>query len=552
MAASSSDQPLPITYSELPPKSQRKLDSAMGAVGRGAKKDYLASEKPGYDASRTALKNGGLSETARKAAGNAVEKYEGVRDYAVGGQSVTKEGAVSARHQLVQDAVSRARRHGHSTPYGSMWYPEHNEDITRAARAQGFDSRDAITASAVMSPQNAPANEKASVVAHMDALKNHSVTVTPQLHEAVKRASGGTVGFDDHMGSTVAMRDLSANQLAYLSHTAVRAHVEHTGADLASMGKGGGKGQIAKAIDVLRGTIPRDLAINPHTGPKIATYNHNIQSSQFDSPEVGEYAHRWDHVMNQHPGQTRIDTGHGTSEKGMLDPTRSVQDTWMNAINHSSQPNRLVGRSTNIAKTIGSSQGAYLGGKTYTEGGKRQSYSPDPAVTSGELHHAWGQDADERNVRQITAGRDFTLPGHASQAPAWTETRIQGGKDVEYNKALNAHREQMWKDSAPPAGQLDLTRTRGGEHLPASRHTSRDQFSKYHQAAHTSAINKGRQIDQHLAAGTKPIRGMHETDLKATQSYLDHEAASREPDIQGMVAQQRKQAAVTRNQGRLF
>jgi hypothetical protein len=552
MADRGSGQPLPITHSDLSPKSQRKLDSAMGAIGRGAKKDFLEKEKPGYDAARAALRGGGLSDEARVKAGKAVERYEGVREHAVGGQSVTMEGAVNARHQLVQDAVARARRHGHTAPYGAMWYPEHNEDITRAARANGFDARDAITASSVMSPNNAPANEKASVIAQMDALRNHSVTVTPQLHEAVKKASSGTVGLDEHIGSTVAMKDLSSRQLAYLSHTTVQPQVQHTGADLFSMGKGGAKSNIAKSINVLRGIIPRDKANNPHTAPKVATYNHIIQASQFESPLISEYAHRWNHVVTQDPGQTRIDTGHGTSEEGMLDPKRAVQDTWMNAINHTSQPNIMVGRSTNIAKTIGSSQDAYLGGKTYMEGGKRQRYHPDPAVTPSELHHSWGQHADELTAHKLTAGRDFTLPGHASQAPAWTEERIQGGNDKEYNKALLAHKEQMWKDAAPAPGQLDMFRTRGGEHLPATRHMSRAQFSKYHQAAYTSAINKGRQIDQHLAAGTKPIRGMHETDLRATQSYLDHEAASREPDIQGMVAQSRKQAAVIRDQGHLF
>lgn len=535
---SSSGQPLPITYHDIPEKTRPALNRTMGNIGRTAKKHFLDSAQASHDEGQAKLADPSSSAEDIRSAKGAVSKYQAVKKYGKSGQPVTMEGATDARVGLVHDAEARARRHGHTVPHGAMWYPQHNEDITRAAQAHGFEPRDAITASAVMSPQNAPDNEKASVVAHMDALKNHSVTVTPELHQAVKRVSEGKVGLDEHVGSTVRIGDLHPDQVAWLSHTKARDQAApNTGADLFNMGKGGGKGQIAKQVNVLNGSVHRDQAINPHDAPKVATYNHNIQAAQFDSPEVGEYAHRWHHLMTQDPGQQRIDAGHNNSSHGVLDPKRSVQDTWMNAVNHTSQPNMVApGTSANIAKTIGSEDTSYVGSKSYkNRAGSKVYYGNSADVSPQELHHAWGQHADEQAVHQLTAGRDFTLGGHASQAPAWTEMRIQGDKDKGFTGAMREHRDQMWKDSQPAKGQGTLfSAGKAGPKL------NKQQFLDHHEAKYQDALSAGREVDAQIRSPKTRPQGVQYADLKAQQGHLDHEAATREPDIQGTTQRERK------------
>lgn len=332
-------------------------------------------------------------------------------------RNVTRTTAANRRVEAYNRATDAGAAEGRSVPDGAGWYFEHHRDIAASASKHGVDRDRAIVASAVMSPLNSPENEKAAVSALMEAHSNGKVDMQPHL-AARLRAHGYTVE-SHHEGRQVAASELSSDTLAGLSDTRVKDEAQPlTNMNLNDMARGGPKGNVVKANEVIRGNVHPDAAINPKSAPKIWSYAHNTREAVPDTAEHHEYMSRVADVAAG-PAQPSLDLwGLRGSKKGLLGAnSHTVEDTWMNSISHD-QPNKTIpGTKTNVLKTAGSHPAANPG--------------PTAAV------HAFNNRATQQAANRLGrgAGHDFDLPPVSVQETAWTQVRREGGKDPQFNAA---------------------------------------------------------------------------------------------------------------------
>ena len=333
------------------------------------------------------------------------------------------------------------RREGENLP-GAGWYFQHHSDISRAAQEHGYGTNAAITASAVMSPQNSPDNEKRAVTALMDAHRNGKVTIPQHIAERLNSSkafvkSGITVN-PEHVGVPTPVSHLHPTVLAALSEKDVREQLPDHNVNLEDIARGGSRENISKAINVLRGKVSEDEAIDPHSSPKVRSYRDAIRDAVSNTPQHDEYMMRAADIGDKlrgevGKGQLMFDYHNlRNSDEGMLSSTRSTaEDTWMNSISHGQKNTIVPGTDTNIMKTAGSLLG-YTGKKTH-EG---VSVDPDPRVGSSAVQHA------VNNAATINAGTslkkslnlDYSVPSTLSQETAWIPARRAGNKDKTFNK----------------------------------------------------------------------------------------------------------------------
>lgn len=321
---------------------------------------------------------------------------------------------------------------------GAGWYFDHHRAIDESASTHGFDTNAAITASAVMSPQNSPENEKAAVDAIMDAHTNGVVHMAPHVHNYL--VSQG-VPLDRHLvNQTVRIADLPTNALAALSSADFRDQV-NTNVRLKDIARGGTKGNIATAYDVLRGDKSEAEAINPHTSPKVHSYRDAIRDAVPDTDVHHEYMMRASHIADSLAGRVAPEQmmfdfyGKRDSTEGLLDPKRSTaEDTWMNSISHG-QPNIVVeGTTTNVMKTAGSLLGYPT--KKRTEDGRTA--FDHAAIKPVAVQHALNNAATIEAAARVSKDMEFDAPSTLAQEVPWTVARREGGKDPAHNAAQRA------------------------------------------------------------------------------------------------------------------
>lgn len=335
------------------------------------------------------------------------------------------------------------RSEGEGLP-GAGWYFQHHSDISRAAQEHGVGTTTAITASAVMSPQNSPDNEKKAVVALMDAHRNGKVTIphhlVGEINSTENMVKAGVTVNPEHIGVPVHASQLHPAILSALSKESTRTQLPKHNLNLEDIARGGSRLNIAKAIDVIRGNTPEEQAIDPHSAPKVRSYRDAIRDAVPNTPEHSEYMMRAADIGDK----LRGDVGKGQmmfdfhnlrgNNKGMLSSTRSTaEDTWMNSISHGQKNEIVPGTDTNVMKTAGSLLG-YTGKKTHDG----VSVDPDPRVKPKVVQHA------VNNAATINAGTsikknlqlDYSVPSTLMQESAWIPARRAGNKDKAFNKSV--------------------------------------------------------------------------------------------------------------------
>jgi hypothetical protein len=368
--------------------------------------------------------------------GNAQDKDQKLRTLetispALTDANVTLTTAANRRVSLMTQGAERVRqdtRRSKSTDsrtrdVGAGWYFSHHGDLAKVSETTGVDKDRVITASAVMSPMNSPDNEKKAVasLAHLHA--NNPVlsfSETAQKHLGLKSTSAK-------------YSDLTSEQASKLGKPELREHI--SGVDkgvLAGQALGGSHGQVARAIDVMRGNIHHTTAIDPHSSPKVWSYHHNIKQSVPNTPVHDEYIGRAD-VALFNPDQGRLDLwGLKKSTEGPLNPKgHTASDTWEGAIS-SGQQLESVGRTrTSPAKVVASDS-------PYTPSGKKGAKGTiGTADVSPEMvTHAWHNEANIRAGAKMSAKSGEMIPATLSQETGWTEARRVAEKDPAYGSRV--------------------------------------------------------------------------------------------------------------------
>jgi hypothetical protein len=339
---------------------------------------------------------------------------------------ITHAGAAQRRVDLTLQGAQRARTEGTDT--GQGWYFNHHKRLAEVAAVSGMDKSRVIAASAVMSPQNNPEQELAAVhalaTAHTDRYARVRVPTDMSEHPIL----GGLAGESVHP------RHLSPEHIAALSEPAIRAKVGTTRFDLAAVAKGGVKGNITKAVNVLRGTTPVERAIDPRTSPKVWSYHAGIAMSEHGSPEHTEFMERM-HIATggEVPGQQRMDLmGLRGATHGPLAPDApTAEDTWQQAIStgQSLPAMPIPGRQGRAAMQSPAKFSVGEGGSA-----NQKMLRAVPGIAGAEpsaLMHAWQNEATQRAARTLSRRSGEIVPAIGMQAGGWTEARRQAGKAIE-------------------------------------------------------------------------------------------------------------------------
>jgi hypothetical protein len=371
-----------LQYSDLDAPGQRALNRRMASLGNPSAR--MAARLKQLDA---AAENPDGAADYRAKAGKQAKNLRAIRGETVRAE-VTLDAAADRRIEHFANGLARSQAEGVDS--GAGWYFGHRGELDRTAAEHGFPEDRIITASAMMSPQNSPENERAAV------------------HAAAGRMAGN----------------------------------EYNAKDL---GRSGTKENLGKAEAHLAGG---EDSLNPLSSPKVHSYREATAAAAPQSDAHLEYLSRVDQaakvLSGQHsPGQTRMDLwGLQDSREGLLDPGRNTaEDTWMNSISLGQPFDRTVGR-TNVGKAIGSDKViSSIAGKT----SRGVAAHPSGEVSKEALQHAWNNEATIRAAERVglatgtvdSQGRS-NLPAVAMQEVAWTEARRVAGKDPEYNREVKA------------------------------------------------------------------------------------------------------------------
>lgn len=400
-----------VQFEDFSPQGQKTVSSQINSLGRNARSNVTKR----IAATAVRMADPTLSAESRKSAAKENTNLKDVKPHIVN-KGVTLDSAATNRVEAYHKNISESAARGNSTPDGAGWYFNHSRDITNSANKNGFDPKRAMTASAVMSPQNSPDNEKASVGAIMTAMSTHKVHYDQHLHDTLTAA--GIPSNPHHVGRMVGFSELHPDTLSGMTGTKIREHVK-TGADLQQIARGGTKENISKAVRILSGEVHPDDAINPHTAPKVWSYNHNITTSDHGSAEHGEYMMRVQHhaavtAGDVHHGQQMFDHfGLRGSTSGQLSSQgHTAEDTWQNTLTHG-QAAKTVGR-TAVNKTLASN------------------ISTGYIADSG-AHHAFNNKATRMAAEQMSV-HGYAHPSTSAQEVPWTQVRRDVGKDPEFNQ----------------------------------------------------------------------------------------------------------------------
>lgn len=386
--------------------------------------------------------------------------------------------ARNRKSMIEQAATDPSVSHAHENLPGAGWYFEHHRDLANSAKDHGFETSRAVTASAVMSPQNSPENEKAAVSALMAAHSAGKVRITDHVADWMERSGHD---MSAHRGQTVHARDLTPESLAALSSSEIRDHVEADGFDVKDISRGGTKENIAKAVRVLRGEVSEKDAIDPHSSPKVHSYRDNIRDSVPDTNVHSEYMMRAADLGSKIRGENNVGQqmfdyfGLRESGEGVLSGNRSTaEDTWMNSISHGQRNMVVPGTTTNVMKAAGTTLG-YTTKKTHDG----VSAHPDPRIGAPAVQHAVNNEATIRAAKHLgdRYGVDGNVPAVLAQEVPWTNARRAGSKDPDFKKATT--RPKAAKETSPLKGRVttaEWERQPDGTNRPVS--TRSQQFSQ--------------------------------------------------------------------------
>jgi hypothetical protein len=306
---------------------------------------------------------------------------------------------------------------------------------------------------------NSPENEKAAVHAMMDAKANHSVTITPEVHEHLSKAG---IDVSEHVGKRVPFKNLPTGALSHLSDGRIRGKLD-TEADLTNVARGGTRQNMTRAESVLDGKVHPDEAVDPHSAPKVWSYVHNIRAAEPGTGDHVEYMGRIHHDAAVRTGlisrdQQALDLyGHNERElpkNHIMSPHgHSVEDTWQNSMTFD-QPNKTVpGTKTSVLKAGGSFSDIYpvKGVKTRVneETGKKESAHTDPRVGNASITHAFNNRTSQKAAEEQGKGSGVTMSPNMVQEVGWVQVRKEAGKDPEHAARLRAQP----KEGNPHAGQ---------------------------------------------------------------------------------------------------
>lgn len=435
-----------MQWADIPREGQQHLSAQV--KGLGMAKSGVEQGLSRLASSRDKASN---NPSSRAKASQRIASLEAIAPHLTD-DPITHVKAANARYDLTKAGMARQVTTGEDPHHG--WYFEHHRKLTDVAEATGHSKDKVIAASAVMSPQNNPEQELTAVHAlaraHSDPGASVHITAeaigaheeadyqervkkarTPQDKKKVRRQASS---LRDYAGTTVHPSELAPEHLAALSTPEVRAHVATNGFDLGDVAKGGVKGNVVKAIDVLRGNVASQDAISPQSSPKVWSYHENIASSVHGSLEHTEFMERM-HVASgkELPGQIRMDVaGMRTATHGPLDPKGpTAEDTWQQAISTRQRLPQvdIPGRQGRAAKQ---SPAKF----TVGEGGAaNQKYiRAVPGMAGAEpsaLMHAWQNRATQMAAGRLSRESGEIIPSIGIQAGGWIEGRRQAGKNIE-------------------------------------------------------------------------------------------------------------------------
>lgn len=408
-----------MQWQDMPSEARAHLSGQMKNLGQGA--------------------SGAPTQMARLQASEASAGNERTQNKAVQRQAsltaltptlvdkpITHQGAANRRVDLTMQGAERSRTTGEA--HNQDWYFNHNRRLSEVAASSGVDKARVIAASAVMSPQNNPEQELTAVTALAHAHTDRYARVRVPESLASHPVLGGLAGESIHP------KHLSPEHIAALSEPAVRAKVGTTRFDLGAVAKGGVKGNIAKAVNVIRGKTPAESAIDPRTSPKVWSYHAGIAMSEHGSPEHTEFMERMNVATGgELPGQQRMDLmGLRGATHGPLNPAApTAEDTWQQAIStgQSLPAVPIPGRQGRAAMQSPAKFSVGEGGSA-----NQKDIRAVPGVAGAEasaLMHAWQGEATQRAARTLSRRSGEIVPSIGVQAGGWIEARRQAGKNIE-------------------------------------------------------------------------------------------------------------------------
>jgi hypothetical protein len=425
-------QDRPLQWQDISQRSRVDLNAQVRDLGKAA--SGISEQRASLEAVRDRPSN--KPKTRKKAEQRlstlgAMEEAGVYRD-----RPITHAGAAEARVNLTLAGAKRTREEG--TDPGHNWYFEHHNKLARIADATGHDKNRVIAASAVMSPQNNPEQELSAVTHLAMAHSNPSASIT--VGAAAARADPS---LGDFVGRSMHPSEFSAEQLSALSSAdpEIRGNVQTKGVNLAGIAAGGTKENISKAIDVLRGDVHPDEAINPQSSPKVWSYHNAIRNAVWGSPEQEEFTRRMRSTTNLiAPG---AEGGQGSFDlfpelkgatHGILSPTATTaEDTWQQAVSSRQQLEaiEIPGRVGRAHVQSPAKFGVGEGGAASEKG--LRAVEGLPNVKNAALMHAWQNQATVLAAGRLSKASGEIVPAVGVQAGGWTEGRRQAGKAMEEN-----------------------------------------------------------------------------------------------------------------------
>lgn len=435
----------PLRGEDLSPQTMRVTSENLKV--RGATQRKALVERAAMLKERVANSTPGT-----QAAVKALNESRGVQNNldsgAIKNIPITQNLASGRREDLFRSAEAKMSP-GQMYPKGMGWYFSHRGDLNTISEEHGIPQERVVNASAVMAAANSPENEKAATAAFARIL-----TDDPEVQFSKKAAKKAGV---DH-SSPVRVSALSSRQLAHALSAESAASGTLIGGQAAHIDtrRGSTTERNEAAIGFLRGEltdadVPKLFPAG--TQAKLASYRQNIMDASPNGAVQDEYHARYRDTVD--PGQGRLDLfGLKGSSEGILG-SRSVEDTWMNAISTGQSLESIPGTKTVPAKNVASDSQTYSVPKTATVRGKKESTTlAGNQVAGAAVLHAWNNAATNTAAERISAKADTRLPATAVQEVSWTEAREVGGKDPQATK-------QAREVEAEEKGKADASRAQG-------------------------------------------------------------------------------------------
>lgn len=408
------------------------------------------------------------STPGTNAAVKAVNEMKGVTNTLESGAikdiPITARRATNQRTRLFTDAEAQmgpAETGKPQYPEGYGWYFSHRRDLnevaadlehgqqetvigrTRPSASRGKQEA-VVNASAVMAAANSPDNEKAAVAAFGGMLQRDRVH---HLTPAAEKKIGAP---DAHVRPS----DLTSKQLAQMTTTGVAPGVSP--APPKDARRGSTTGRNADAVGFLRGELGEEdipTKFPAASQAKLESYRRNIMDAVPNSGVEDEYMARYQDRVN--PDQGRLDLfGKQQSDEGILG-SRSVEDTWMNAISSGQQLETIPGTKTSPAKNVSSDSQTYKVSKKAEVEGKTVSDTA-PGVQGAAMLHAWNNARTTAAATALSKHSPTQLPSTGVQEVSWIRARQEAGKDAAHGAAARAQQRNAQVQDQLHAAQFDI------------------------------------------------------------------------------------------------